>query len=467
MRFLLTVMFLVFSGHLFADRFIVLSPLKKDPKDARTFLKKVKDQNGELCALIKIRTDIQDIQISSMPDPEEIVAEDGEYFVYLSAQSKRLILKKPGFMAFEYTFPEPIMTGLAYVLEITHEDKGSISSDMGFVSIMTQPEKANIRFLEFRNRKTTITQYNNKVSPYDSKSVGEPYTVGTYRLKIEMEYFETIDTLIKVFKDSVSVLDVSMQKRMGYLTVNDSSGDARGAEVILNGMRLDYVPFDSKPVQEGKYKIVVKKNGFVTLSDSITIRKGEAATFAAQLEQTVRTGITSNPEGAEIVLDAHKKNFKTPMELDLRLGTHHVTLKKYGYAPMETSFEVIEGKSTYHFDMIKDGKVKAFKKLIINRTLFFGSAGMVLGGLSYSAYLAYSNARKYDEYKTATYNAGRLHEEIIANRKALYASLGVAAVSLVPFYIAKMHFEESGRNYRSLSLVPVINGAVVTFNCNF
>jgi len=113
---LITLLLLAFSTTLFADKFVVKSFKRIDNKillnkDKRT------DANGDLCAIVLVRTSLIGLGMSaSTPVEGNVNWREGDYWVYLSAGTRMIKFFKKE----EYTFPQRIEKGKFYILELEY-----------------------------------------------------------------------------------------------------------------------------------------------------------------------------------------------------------------------------------------------------------------------------------------------------------------------------------------------------------
>lgn len=122
MKHLFLSFFLIFTlSQVQAQKFIVKS-FKAEPNDLTARITSpVKDQNGEYCALIKVRTSLKGFFFDGDMNGLSKVRQDvGEIWIYLPQKSRRLSIKHQEFGILDkYIYPEPIKEASVYIMELS------------------------------------------------------------------------------------------------------------------------------------------------------------------------------------------------------------------------------------------------------------------------------------------------------------------------------------------------------------
>ena len=149
--------------------------------DLRAIKEEVKDVNGDLTALIKVRTDIIGLQFDSGLFPAKVENKTGEYYVYLSEGDRRISFLKEGFTRFDFTFPEDIKKNVVYYLELlTINDVKKLENIS--INVISKPSGATI-YLDNENK---------------GKKKKIMTSIGSHQLRIEKDGFQTISKTITV-----------------------------------------------------------------------------------------------------------------------------------------------------------------------------------------------------------------------------------------------------------------------------
>jgi hypothetical protein len=122
---------------------------KSMPLDVSARENPVLDVNGKPCALIKVRTGLNNVSYFSNLDTEKIEHRTGEYWVWVSPGTTQLRIAVQDFPLFDYKLPLNAEERNVYVIlliatfpeKVVYRDTSDIQP---MVSIITEPEGANI-----------------------------------------------------------------------------------------------------------------------------------------------------------------------------------------------------------------------------------------------------------------------------------------------------------------------------------
>ena len=116
---------------------------------------------------------------------------------------------------------------------------------------------------------------------------------------------------------------------------------------------------------QGKYRLKVVKPSYRTFSKEIDIVSGKPFVEKVPNLEPIygKLNIDSNPFDADIYIDG-KSYGKTPNQISkVLIGQHSLSLKKEGYAELQATIEIAEGKiSTYNFTMQQQKKQEKQEK---------------------------------------------------------------------------------------------------------
>lgn len=112
-----TVIILCLSVQLSFAQELIIKNFRCEPTDLSAKLKPTKDFNGRDCALVKVRLVAHGatFQGSIIGTPRY---NDGEYWVYMTNGSKKLLVKHPMLLPSDILFNEPLQSGLTYSVSI-------------------------------------------------------------------------------------------------------------------------------------------------------------------------------------------------------------------------------------------------------------------------------------------------------------------------------------------------------------
>ena len=108
-----------------------------------------------------------------------------------------------------------------------------------------------------------------------------------------------------------------------------------GATVFLNNRKIGVTPLRQQSFSPGEYTVKVTKLGYLNYEEGISIVRGKIAKIYADLLPFAGIlKITSNVAGAEVLVDG-KLIGRAPLEKELKLGSHVITIKKKGFTSYE------------------------------------------------------------------------------------------------------------------------------------
>jgi len=404
------------------------------------------DQNGQVCAIIKVVTDQKDFVWE--PDGLGIMAADyktGEYWLYVPFGAKRLTIKHPqlGILR-DYLYPLSIEKATVYeMVLITGRVEITVVEEISskYLVIRPQPDNALIY----------IDDVYVKTGEYQAK-----HKPGIYTYRVEAPLYHTEAGKVEI-ANTTKTLDVVLKPAFGY--INLTSTPESGATVVIDGKQQSKVtPFVSEPLASGEHTVQVVKDMFQPVAKKITVTDGQTtpANFIltpnfAEVSITAPTDATlyvnsqqkgtgtwqgrlnagvyslearkdkhrpakqdievvagekrvvdlqptpiygsldvmTTPSGASITLN--KKEYGTsPNIVDkLLIGDYALQLSKPGYASVTKTVTVTEGKSTELNETLANGKAVAISSTPAGATLFID--GISVGATPYSGNLTFGS----------------------------------------------------------------------------
>lgn len=166
-----------------------------------------------------------------------------------------------------------------------------------------------------------------------------------YRVKCE-DYFPK-EGVMMFSQQTEKTLDVELEPNFGWITVITNPD---GADVFVDGKKVGVTPYVFEKIKRGNHKIELRKERFATHVQMVTIQNGEPNNDLEDITLEVedlaygKLELYSTPDDADIIIDGAFKG-KTPLSLDIVVGTHDVMLSKMGYNPTIQKIEIEEGES--------------------------------------------------------------------------------------------------------------------------
>ncbi len=248
----------------------------------------LKDQNGEICAIIKVVTAEKnfrfDIGTLGITKTEQMV---GEIWVYVPHGARRISIfhDKLGVVR-DYFFTEPITEGTCYELVLVS----------GKVVTSVVENEVESQWLIINSEPTGADVYINDAPAGKTPYLGE-LPVGKYNYRLQKELYLNEAGAVELLAGSQKKkLDVKLKPNFGSIQV--STTPENGSSVVLNGLETGKVTpctFDKLPI--GEHTIIVNHDMYASATKKITLSAGE----------TLPVSIDLKPAFAEITLHSEPK----------------------------------------------------------------------------------------------------------------------------------------------------------------
>lgn len=115
-----------------------------------------------------------------------------------------------------------------------------------------------------------------------------------------------------------------------------------GGDILLNGRDIQQkTPFTITDLDAGSYEVKVIVEG-ETLQKQITLPQGGKETVSLEKKTSLENvlDITSDPSGAEVIIDGKNTNLKTPTQVKGLSGVHELVLTLAGFEPYTISVNI-------------------------------------------------------------------------------------------------------------------------------
>jgi serine/threonine protein kinase len=167
-----------------------------------------------------------------------------------------------------------------------------------------------------------------------------------YSLEVRKEGYRPVETALQVKPAEVLEQKVTLEAvAMGLFVTSVPAG----ADVFINGAKQSGQTPVALPLAPGPYNIVLRKEGYEAYVGQVRVQ-GNAQTqlnaeLTAKTEHVAWVTVTSQPRGAEIIVDGTATGQTTPARVRMTAGLHTVTLQYAGYVPLVRKVAVDEGQT--------------------------------------------------------------------------------------------------------------------------
>lgn len=275
--FFLAVFFFLMIVKIGAAAEFEVNSFKKDESDLASRRFERKDINGEYCALIKIKTDIQGLNFqTSFGIVGDVLFKEGQYWIYISPREQRLSIFKTGFMRLDYEIPLPVN-----------------SYDVFHMKLSSKSQKANTIPVTF------IVKPPNATLKVDGKLIKKDMPI---ELEVGNHHFIANKKNYKHLSKTVTVNTQNVLFRFEMEEINDVGviihSNPSGANITLDGVKLGKTPISTfyKP---GQYPVRISKEGFLPIDNEYLTIKAPKTKTSYTLEEnfgclTVKTRPEAN-----------------------------------------------------------------------------------------------------------------------------------------------------------------------------
>lgn len=322
-------MWLFLCVGLWAQNSMHVRSFKEDPTDlsARRHPKKDK-MNGNNCALIKVITTQKGFtfDIGSSLVVESVEEKVAEVWVYVPEGTAKINIKHPhlGQLSDYFWFPSPLKSLTTYRLEL---DAGKIVT---IVQDDIRQQYLNVRL----EPKDASLEINNEVWIPDANGVASKYVnfgEYTYRATAPM-YHPAVGTITVNDPDNPQELTLRLRPNYGFLQVDASTADMRGALVYVDGTRIGTIPVKTGRLESGTHRLRVVKELYKPYEQTVTIPDSLTLTVKPELTPNFAVTHLSVADNAEIWINGEKKgsgSWSGPLEA----GTYRFETRKAGHRP--------------------------------------------------------------------------------------------------------------------------------------
>ena len=236
-----------------------------------------RDQNGEVCALIRIVTIEKDLMFE--PDALGIVSREnkpGEIWLYIPRGARRISIMHDKFGVLRnYFYPDIIEKATVYEMEIQIGD-----------GAQQTPANTNTQLIVMRPDPATADIYiDDEKVPTENGLFTATMKKGTHTYRVESPMYAPEAGVIDLGSEQ-KIMSVTLKPRFGYLEI--FSLPEQDAKVFINNELAGQTPYksDRMPLQE--YRIRIEKDFFFPMDSTITIFAGKTSSLTFKMKSTIK-----------------------------------------------------------------------------------------------------------------------------------------------------------------------------------
>lgn len=242
----------------------------------------VYDQNGEKCALIKIRTNQEGFSFDvGALGITQTIQKKGEIWVYVPHGVRKITLFHDKLATLEYNFNLTTQQARTYILELqAKEIFDNIVDDntkVGTLNLDIYPPSANV----------ILNAIPVKLNEQGQEEVQLYY--GRYTYKITDENYYPVDGRIRINSNNGQTLKIRMKQAFGWLNISCPEG-LDGASIYVDDKIIDSTATSDRiPVKNGKHSLRIENPLYYTYTTEFSIEDSTTTHLPVILQQNYGT----------------------------------------------------------------------------------------------------------------------------------------------------------------------------------
>ena len=165
-----------------------------------------------------------------------------------------------------------------------------------------------------------------------------------YSLEVQKEGYQPVQTALQIKDGEAQDQKIKLEPLAKGIFITTQPP---GADVFINGAKQSGQTPVTLPLAPGQYNLVLRMQGYEPYSGSIQVKDIQTPLNVELTERSAThvawAQVSSNPKGAEIIVDGSSTGQFTPSRIQVPTGLHTVTLKLNGYQFAKRTFQASEG----------------------------------------------------------------------------------------------------------------------------
>ena len=293
----------------------------------------VRDQNGEVAALIKIVTTEKGFVFDGgMVGITNVKQEVGEVWVYVPHGIKKVTIKHEQLGVLrDYFFPVAIEKARTYEMVLTTgrvETVVTHSVNKQYVMFTVEPTNA-------------VVELNDVPLEMDGNGFAEklmPY--GTYHYRISCTDYHTDAGQVVVSDQGKAEIKVALRPNFGWINFGGAS-QFHGANVYVDNECIGQLPLKSGAIKSGEHKVRVVKTLYKPYEQQMVVSDGEVTPFEVKMEPNFANVTLKTALENEVWIDGKQKG-EGQWNGMLELGDYTIEVKRSSHRTASQVLHVTE-----------------------------------------------------------------------------------------------------------------------------
>lgn len=299
----LFLFFAVITG-VFAQN-ISVSSFKDDPSDltANQSGTTVLDQNGEKCALIKVRTTQTgfsfDVGALGITKTEQKTA---EIWVYVPHGVRRMTIQHQLLGTCEYSIPIPVERAKTYIMELT---TGKVQT------IVEEAVTSQYVVFQVEPKNNVIIVLDNEPLQVSEGTAMKRMKFGTYDYRIDLDqYHSEVGKVTVNDPQNKHIVNVTLRPAFGWIDIKETPSN-KDAQVYVDNKLLGNIPLKSNGISSGNHTVRVIKPLYGIWEQQVAVNDNEITSITPELSANFSNVTLTAPNNAEIWINGEKKGTGT------------------------------------------------------------------------------------------------------------------------------------------------------------
>ncbi|MFW5778304.1 MAG: PEGA domain-containing protein [Bacteroidota bacterium] len=296
---------------------------KAEPTDLSARRYEKRTVNNDVCALVKVVTNIEEMKFDSNIGIVEVEKKDEGYWVYIAPRERRIRLMAPGYLPLDVPMPEAAKSYVVYNMVVA--SIGVNASDMIPVNFIVDDHPDAL--LEIDGESFVLNQ-------------SVRLAKGKHQISISKAGYKTIEEEIEV-NESSTLFRYQLEGLIEEVVTIRTSPE--GAQVYINNV----LKSGTTPIQEflfpGTYSLRITLSEYKNVESEITVKENQTNEFSYKLDRYAGTLVLNvNPSNAKITIN--QRDYSRQKKLTLAPGIYRIIAESEGYYTTEERITIEEGQ---------------------------------------------------------------------------------------------------------------------------
>ena len=298
--------------------------------DANTAGTMMYDQNGEVCALIKLETSLDgftfDVGSLGVRDVKRV---GGEVWIYVPFGVRRITLSHPQLGVIrDYQFPVPIEKARTYIMQLNAKLGNRVYDNdhrQELILYVTPPD-AEVLINGMGVKLDSLGRFTQELA------------FGVYDITVQRQDYHTVTIQQQIDNPEIPhYREIVMKQDYGWLSIPDYDGET----LWVDNDKVQYAPGDVLKLKSGHYRIARKKPLYKRHETAIEIKDSVVFVLETPKYELYARTVEIASEGAELWVDSVKVGDSRWRGL-VEYGQRTFYAKKRGHRSTEQTMEVTE-----------------------------------------------------------------------------------------------------------------------------